>query len=139
MRPDRAVVKQAIVDAGGNLSRAASLLGRSRQTLYTYIYQHGLERLAGVRVEGGSPPRPVRGESGLAAASPAPAPPAAPDPMIQATVRIRESVWKAARIAAIQRGTTVAAVVAAALARELAEPTGAAPPREARTVRGVAR
>src|SRR5574341_32875 len=49
MRPERAIVKKAIQDAGGNLSRSAALLGCTRQTLYVWIYQLGLERMAGVR------------------------------------------------------------------------------------------
>ena len=51
MRPDRAIVQQAIRDSGGNLTRAAAILGCSRPTLYTWIYQLGLEKLAGIRLD----------------------------------------------------------------------------------------
>jgi hypothetical protein len=47
-RPSRGVVEKAIRDSGGNISRAAGLLGSSRQSLYTWIYQYDLVRLAGV-------------------------------------------------------------------------------------------
>lgn len=42
-------MKRAIVDAKGNLSKTAARLGCSRTTLYTWIYQLGLEREAGIR------------------------------------------------------------------------------------------
>lgn len=48
------MLKKAIQDAGGNLTRAAALLGCTRQTLYTWIYQNGLDRLAGVRPHTGA-------------------------------------------------------------------------------------
>jgi transposase len=47
-RPEKKVVADAIRAAGGNLSRAAEGLGCSRQTLYTWIFQLDLTRLAGV-------------------------------------------------------------------------------------------
>lgn len=130
MRPDRAVVKKAIQDAAGNLSRAAVLLGCTRQTLYTWIYQHGLDRLAGIR-----PHTPAQldksrrmdiggtrsGESGVqsAAASRATfrvveAQPTA-DPIVPATVKIRESLWKRLKIRAIEDDTTMGAIVEKAL------------------------
>ena len=39
MRPDKAVVRKAIEDTRGNLSRAAARLGCSRTTLYCWVYQ----------------------------------------------------------------------------------------------------
>lgn len=51
MRPDRAVVIQAIRDEEGKMSRVALRLGCSRQTLYTWVYQYGLEKLAGIRID----------------------------------------------------------------------------------------
>ena len=135
MRPDRAVVKKAIVDAGGNLSRAAILLACTRQTLYTWIYQHGLQRLAGVRMDrrieldkrerlDGS----VRPAGKLAnktdvsgvysAGSDVPILSSVEqviDTPVQATVRVPESLWKRVKIEAIRKNTTVAALVAAGL------------------------
>jgi len=47
-RPPKAELEQAIRDAGGNLTRAASVLGVSRPSVYTWIYQYDLTKLAGV-------------------------------------------------------------------------------------------
>ena len=49
MKPTRSAVEKAIRESGGNLSRAANLLGCSRPTLYKWIDLHDLTRLAGVR------------------------------------------------------------------------------------------
>lgn len=79
-RPAKAVVEKAIRDSGGNLSAAAVMLGCSRAALYTWIYQFGLERLAGVQLE---PVRSVAvGEHPRAASFQAAggSPPLAPDP-----------------------------------------------------------
>src|SRR3990172_150094 len=116
MRPDRAIVKKAIVDAGGNLSRAAGLLGCSRPSLYSWIYQMGLERLAGIRldkrVELDSRERKYSAdkESQKSAVKSA----ETPSPIlrvveavqarefpVQATIRVPESFWKRVRKAAI--------------------------------------
>jgi len=51
MKPARSAVEKAIRESGGNLSRAASLLGCSRPTLYKWIDLHDLTRLAGIRRE----------------------------------------------------------------------------------------
>ena len=134
MRPDRAVVKKAIVDAENNLRKASALLGCSRQTLYTWIYQLGLERFAGVcmdtraeldtreRVDGsirkqtksgvysgGSSNAKIRLVQDAATA----------DLPIQATCKVRESLWRRVKIAAIQRKTTLSDVVETALEAEL--------------------
>jgi hypothetical protein len=131
MRPERAVVKKAIVDAGGNKRRAAELLGCTRQSLYTWIYQFGLERMAGVCMDTRSQldTRECRDtkpsnqtKSGVYSGSAA-APTlrlvdqaaAAPDYPIQATLRVPASLWKRVKIEAIQRNTTVGALVGAAL------------------------
>ena len=132
MRPDRAVVKKAILDSGGNLTESAILLGCSRTALYTWIYQFGLEKFAGVRLDTRDaldrreckdtiPDKPRKSavnsafsglptlrvvESQAAAATDFP---------IQASLRIRESLWKRVKIEAIQRNTTVGALVGAAL------------------------
>lgn len=129
MRPERAVVKKAIQDAEGNLTRTATLLGCSRQTLYVWIYQFGLDRLAGIRLNirpqldrrGRVDARPKEtGNSGVQSAGPArpilsivttqPA-----DVAVQATVKVRESLWKEVKIEAIRRDTTVGALVEEAL------------------------
>ena len=127
MRPERAVVKKAIVDAGGNKRKAAILLGCSRQSLYTWIYQFGLERLAGVCIDTRpeldtrsrqdtqarqqrqttvysaetelSTLRLVQGETAVA------------DYPVQATVRLRGSLWKLTKIEAIRRNKTAAELV----------------------------
>jgi len=97
-RPARASVEAAIRGAGGNLSRTASQLGCTRQTLYTWIYQYGLDRLAGVvpleavraPAENGAGPRPL-------------------------TVKLPAPLHRWARIRAIDTERTVGAVVAEAL------------------------
>lgn len=136
MRPDRVVVKKAIEDAEGNLSRAALLLGCTRQTLYTWIYQHGLEKIAGVRMDKrdeldrrerkdtrGGKPNKTAVYSG---------PPCAPnlrvvaqqaaavEQQIPATVKLPESLWKRVRTTAIWRGCTVGEIVKEALENALA-------------------
>jgi len=47
-RPEKADVERAIRETGGKLSAAAIRRGCSRQTLYTWIYQFDLTRLAGI-------------------------------------------------------------------------------------------
>lgn len=134
MRPDRAIVKKAIEDAAGNLSRAAGLLGCSRQTLYTWVYQMGLERLAGIRLDRGprvdtterqdtkagnsekkvkrvSNREPAVGPTIRLVTTPAPA----VEVPINATMRIPESLWRRAKIVAIRRGVTVSQYVQACL------------------------
>jgi transposase-like protein len=130
MRPDRAVVKKAIQDAEGNLSRAAVLLGCTRQTLYTWIYQHGLDRLAGIRPHTQAEldksrrmDRSGTSKDGLDVQS-AQASRATfrvmealqtADPIVPATVKIRESLWKRLKIRAIEDDTTMGAIVERAL------------------------
>ncbi len=130
MRPDRVVVKKALIDAGGDKSRAAALLGCSRPTLYTWIYQLGLERLAGIcqdrrteldtrECKNASP-----GKENIPAVKPAIGPPAnlrlveqagVIEMPVQATVKLPESLWKRVRKIAIDRDCTVSDFVAAAL------------------------
>ena len=129
MRPERSIVKKAIQDTGGNLARSAALLGCTRQTLYTWIYQHGLQRLAGIRLDrqAGLNSKECKDtetteerKSGVKSA-------AANRPMlslvetqvadvpVQATVRVRESLWKLVKIEAIRRDLTLGALVEQAL------------------------
>lgn len=137
MRPDRAVVKKAIQDAGGNLTRTAALLGCTRQTLYTWIYQLGLERLAGIRMDSRSAldNRRRPDDSGTLAHDPGgsgvqsrPGPSVMlsgvavmerTEPIIPATIKIRESLWKRLKIRAIEDDTTMGTIVEDALERVL--------------------
>lgn len=149
MRPERAVVKKALSDAPGNLSRAAALLGCTRQTLYTWCYQLGLERMAGIRPHtqvtvdrekrmdeivadtdrsGSSGVKSARQKRPILSVVEQAAEPA--DLVISATVKIRESVWKRLKIQAIEERTTMGAIVERALDRVLE-------PRPARRVGGA--
>lgn len=144
MRPERAVVKKAIQDTDGNLRRSAALLGCTRQTLYTWIYQLGLERLAGIRMDTrGGPDTRERldtrsvssAKSGVQSAGQSRTTfhvveaQEAADPIIPATVKIRESIWKRLKIQAIEDDTTMGAIVEKALESVLA-------PRQARRAAG---
>jgi hypothetical protein len=62
-RPAKAALEAAIRAEAGNLTKTAARLHATRQTLYTWIYQLGLERLAGVRpaAEILKPPVPTNG------------------------------------------------------------------------------
>jgi len=139
MRPDRAIVKKAIADADNNLSRAAALLGCSRTALYTWIYQLGLERYAGVRIDTRDGlDRHDRKDTDanktqeqikrVLTHGPA-APPilravqTAPisDLPVQATVKLPESVWKRVKIAAIHEGATLSDFVRKALESALGD------------------
>ncbi len=129
MRPERSIVKKAIQDADGNLSQASSLLGCTRQTLYTWIYQHGLERLAGIRMDdrGGvdrrnrvdrPPSREMKtavysGPHAFGSLSPVEQV-AMADLPVPATLKVRGSLWKQMKIEAIRRGVTVSALAEAA-------------------------
>jgi len=145
MRPDRAVVKKAIVDTANNLSRAAALLGCSRQTLYTWIYQLGLERFAGVcmdtrvqldrqdrqdaRVTKENKSGVYSGPAGVRSLHVVSEAATVSDLPIQATMRVRESLWKRVKIEAIRRGCTVAELADEAFERVL---QGEAPEKKAR-------
>lgn len=142
MRPDRSIVKKAIVDAKGNLSKAAALLGCSRTTLYTWIYQLGLEREAGVRPDrrveldmmerkdtvsnkpsdllGKQLFNPAKGSGAKVPVVGAMMPVA--DLPIAATVKIPESLWRRVKIEAIREGCTVSQYVQRMLEQTLAGP-----------------
>ena len=139
MRPDRVVVKKALQDAEGNLTRTATRLGCSRQTLYVWIYQLGLERLAGIRLD----TRPAldkrrsvdardEQQDGSGKSSVQSAGAVRPifslveaatqvETQVQATVKVRESLWKLVKIEAIRRDTTVGALMEKALEIVLSE------------------
>lgn len=133
MRPERGIVKKAIQDAGGNLSRAAALLGCTRQTLYTWIYQLGLERMAGIRPSksieldtrarvdtSGARSRESRNPHVQSAGEIRPIlrvveTQEVNELTVTATVKLPESLWKRTKIQAIEEGTTIAAIVARGL------------------------
>src|SRR3990172_665971 len=125
VRPDRAIVKKAIVETGGNLSRASAILGCSRQTLYTWCYQLSLVREAGIRPV--DQPRLDRqwcmdrasaqsektfsrvSNHGTSIGSTVPGVEAVSvrEFPVQATIKLPESLWKRVKIEAIHRGCTV--------------------------------
>jgi regulatory Fis family protein len=132
MRPDRAIVKKAIADAENNLRKAAQLLGCSRTTLYTWIYQLGLDRFAGIRPDTrasvntlGCPDTATDKEiksgvqtTGIGRPILHVVEQGPQDPEIQATFKVHESVWMRAKIEAIRRKVTLGAIVEGALKRE---------------------
>ena len=132
------MVKKAIVDAGGNKAKAAALLGCTRQSLYTWIYQYGLDKLAGVRMDSkdrvdtsvrpSTPPEKVSPVSHLSNQPPSGAgslrlveqAAMATDFPVQATLKVRASLWRQMKIEAIRRGVTVSALAEAAFEAALA-------------------
>jgi len=136
MRPPKQIVEAAIRSADGNLSRAAGLLGCSRPTLYTWIYQLGLHDLAGIRLDSNdSGDRKVMrvgkvgepGKSGVkSGASKRPTftlvstEVPSREYKIPATAKITESIWKEVKKRAIDRGCTVSEYVEEALVTKLA-------------------
>ena len=114
-RPARAVLEKAIRDSGGNLTKTASALGCSRPSIYTWCYQFGLDKLAGIESrdvilaraaarKAEEPERPRRRT------------PTGPAPGFAAvSVRLPGELWRWARIAAIDHDTTAAAIVTEAL------------------------
>lgn len=138
MRPDRAIVKKAIADANGVLSRAAALLGCSRPTLYQWIYQLGLERHAGIRID--SQTGVYRGDRkdtrsnnsekktnqvlshGSASGHilrVVPPTTETVDYPVQAGVKLPESLWRQVKIEAIREGVTVSEYVKRTLEEKL--------------------
>lgn len=137
MRPDRGIVKKAIEDAEGNLTKAAILLGCTRQTLYTWIYQLSLERLAGIRMDkraeldardrldnlGGK--RQATGKSGVYS-GPSGSPTlrvvetmVADADHVQASMKMPVDLWRRAKIEAIREGCTVSDYVKRLLIEKL--------------------
>lgn len=155
MRPDRAIVQKAIRDAAGNLSRAAAILGCSRQTLYTWVYQLGLEKLAGIRLDTrdaldrreckdtspnksknsvsqlSNPPSAVGSNMRLVEASMV----ARDELPVQATMKVPESLWRRVKIEAIREGLTVSEYVRRVLDAKLASNEAIPVPRKARNGR----
>jgi hypothetical protein len=140
MRPPRAVVEQAIRVTDGNITKTAALLGCTRDTVYRWIYQLGLQRLAGIHGDDRSDTLdrkvcpdargrkntfpPVRSDASeqrrfqlVNTAVPV-------DPKISVTIKTRESVWKKMRKKAIDTGRTTSDLVEEALLASL-QSTGA--------------
>lgn len=136
-RPAREQLAQAIRHHGGNLTSVAASLDCSRQTLYRWVYQLGLARLAGVephearqRIEtavthtnkdsavvtlrGRREPRLDVVASNITLPDP-------PEPRRQRGVVIPDSVWEAAQIEAVKRRISASEVVTIALRRLLVE------------------
>jgi hypothetical protein len=145
MRPERGVVKKALLDAQHNKRRAAALLGCTPQSLYTWIYQYGLEDVARVRSDARAFLDARERQDTLApkekkttvysGGSVEPnlhvvEPQAQNDAQIIATFRVRESVWREVKIASIRRGITMAEYVESTLRAALAP--AAEKPRKAK-------
>lgn len=111
-RPEKAEVERAIRDTGGNLSAAAVRLACSRQTLYTWVYQYQLDRLAGI----------VTREQALAREAKALGA-GAPQPL---TVKLAEPLHQWVRIQAIRTKGSASSVVeeAVGLLRAVVEEAG---------------
>lgn len=140
MRPDRGIVKNAITDAKGNLTGAAIILGCSRPTLYTWIYQLGLEKHAGIRIDNSdglykrdrkdtSPNKTEKqlsrvlthGQEGRPILRAVSSTVAAPEIPVQASMRLPEGLWKRVKIEAIRRGVNVSDLVREVLEAALDE------------------
>lgn len=128
MRPPKSVIEAAIRKAPGNISRAAVLLDCSRETLYRWIYQLGLERFAGVEPREGSDSYDRAGvrdttssKTNMSTVSSVDSEtsrlrlvstlPAQREYKIPATVRLDESLWKWIRKEAIDQGCTTSELV----------------------------
>ena len=111
-RPEKADVERAIRETGGKLSAAAIRLGCSRQTLYTWVYQYQLDRVAGI----------VTREHALAREAKAQAS-GAPQPL---AVKLPAELHKWIRIQAIKTNGSASSVVeeAVGLLRAVVEEAG---------------
>lgn len=99
-RPSKQKVEEAIRVGEGNLTRVASLLGCSRPTLYAWVYQHGLERVAGIDLTRDA----------------AAAKPVLPDQArYPRTMRLSEGLWRWVRVRGIETDRTASDIVEAAL------------------------
>jgi len=149
MRPERSIVKKAIVDAKGNLSKASALLGCSRPTLYQWIYQLGLAREAGIRIDtrDGLNTRERKDTDGTKSelarshlfnrGTPVgsivpPMGTAAPETDLPtaATIRVRESLWKQVKIRAIQNDLSLSQYVEQLFEAALSSPAALPKPKK---------
>lgn len=138
-RPPKSVVEAAIRAARAgdrpSLSKAAAILGCSRPSLYTWIYQYGLHELAGVRLDSlddqeckdsrytkerfsgrSSVNSPSPNRRRLALVTPA----TERAIKVPATVKIDEGLWKRIKKLAIDRGCTTSQFVEQSLSDSLA-------------------
>jgi len=101
----RAEILAALEAAGGNVTRTATALGITRQTLYRHIDLLGLQREFGIRADAEDPRPPVH--------------PHDPDRDLDhpITVKVPTSLWVWTRIEALNRRTTASAIVKEALER----------------------
>lgn len=100
-RPAKAQFVEAIREAEGNISRLASRLGVTRQTLYTWIYQLDLAAFVGVRArEDMTMPEQKQPLPGDATAE-----------RVNATIRVEGRLWRAVRIRALEEDRTTSSIV----------------------------
>lgn len=154
MSPDRAIVKRAIDEAKGNISKTAARLGCSRTTLYSWIYQLGLEKYAGIcpdrrheldsreckdkrGAKTGSAPShlfnqalPDAGSVPPVGATTSPAP-STTDLPVATTIRIPESLHRRIRIEAIREGLTFSQYAQRTFEQALAGPAAMPRPKRA--------
>ncbi len=143
-RPDRTALERLLRSGNGSLTRVAGLLDVSRPTLYKWIYQLDLVRLAGISIVDGpyslySKARQVQENTEKSVNPQAPrgrnlegvesVVTVAMDPRVNTSVRIRESLWKQMRKRAIDENRPVADLMEEAAAAYLV----AKKPRRART------
>lgn len=100
-RPDEATVRAAIVETKGNITRAAERLGVTRQSLYTWIYQLGLDRFVGIDLKADEGPQ-------LALVP-------APEKRAARTINVSPDLWRWVRITALERDVSASKVVEDAL------------------------
>jgi len=112
-RPSRTDLEALLRETGGNIAKTSCRIGCSRTTLYTWIYQLGLDRLAGIvprelllartaaRKSEEAAERKVRVAQGPG--------------LVSVTVRLPGELWRWARIAAIDHDATASAIVTDAL------------------------
>jgi hypothetical protein len=130
--PTRDVVEAALRSKGGNITKAAAVLGVSRPTLYDWIWKLDLSRVAGldsqerkesrerqplapvedvgVSVKPFPPERPILGAMETVAATEA-----TEDVRLPHNVRLPESVWRKTQHESIDRGITTSDLVERAL------------------------
>lgn len=148
MSPDRSIVKRAIVEAKGNLSKTAAKLGCSRTTLYTWIYQLGLAREAGISPDRRheldsrecqdnqgakvtSAPSHLFNQGAADGSNVQPVGAITPttDLPVATTIRIPESLWRRIRIEAIREGLTLSQYAQRTFESALGKPAAVPKPR----------
>lgn len=100
-RPDEATVRAAISETKGNMTHAAERLGVTRQSLYTWVYQFGLERFVGIDLKADEAPT-------LALVPTL-------EKRVSRTVKLSPELWRWVRITALERDVSASKVVEDAL------------------------